>query len=77
MICRFVDSNAGQVSLYGKDVKCLTGPSLSGALSVVPQDVVLFNDTLFHNIAYGDLSAPREKVLQALSDAQLDGLVGF
>lgn len=76
LICRFVDPNQGQVNVFGKEIKSLLPASISEVLSVVPQDTVLFNDTLYHNVAYGKLDSPREHVLRVIQDAKLGELIG-
>jgi len=65
LIFRFYDVNAGAVSIDEQDVRDVTQDSLRAAIGIVPQDTVLFNDTIFYNIAYGRPNATREDVLQA------------
>lgn len=65
LIFRFYDVNAGAVSIDGQDVRDVTQDSLRAAIGIVPQDTVLFNDTIYYNIAYGRPDASREEVLQA------------
>ncbi len=65
LIFRFYDVNAGAVSIDGQDVRDVTQDSLRAAIGIVPQDTVLFNDTIYYNIAYGRPDASREDVLQA------------
>ncbi|PWA51306.1 ABC transporter of the mitochondrion 1 [Artemisia annua] len=62
MIFRFFDTNSGTVRVDGQDVRKVTLESLRKYIGVVPQDTVLFNDTIFHNIHYGCLSATTEEV---------------
>ncbi|KIZ04396.1 ATP-binding cassette, subfamily B, bacterial [Monoraphidium neglectum] len=71
LLYRFYDTEGGAVLLGGHDVRRLTLASLRGALGKVPQDMVLFNDTIFYNIAYGDLSATREQVEAAARAARV------
>ena len=52
--------NGGSVEIDGQDVRGVTQASLRAAIGIVPQDTVLFNDTVYHNIAYGRPSASRE-----------------
>ncbi|KAH9258218.1 hypothetical protein BASA81_003267 [Batrachochytrium salamandrivorans] len=75
LICHFVDADRGAVQVFGKDVKHLHNNSLASVLSVVPQDIVLFNDTLYHNVAYGRLGCDQQAVLDAIHAAKLDPLV--
>ena len=75
LLFRFFDCEKGSIHLYGKDLKDVTQSSLRACMAVVPQDTVLFNDTLYHNIAYGNLSASDAQVKEAAKRAQLDGVV--
>ncbi|AEE85514.1 putative ABC-type Cd(2+) transporter [Arabidopsis thaliana] len=65
MIFRFFDTDSGNVRIDGQDIKEVTLESLRSCIGVVPQDTVLFNDTIFHNIHYGNLSATEEEVYDA------------
>lgn len=71
LLFRFFDAQAGSVAVDGQSVRDVTLPSLRSMVGVVPQDTVLFNDTLQHNIAYGDLTASEEQVHKAADMAQL------
>lgn len=71
---RFYDVEDGQVRVGGQDVKQLEMASLRQAMACVPQDMVLFNDTIYYNIAYGNLSAPQEQVEAAAKAAQVGRL---
>ncbi|GBF89753.1 metal ABC transporter permease [Raphidocelis subcapitata] len=71
LLYRFYDAEGGEVLLGGHDVRHLKLASLRGALGKVPQDMVLFNDTIFYNIAYGDLSATKEQVYAAARAARV------
>lgn len=71
LLFRFFDAQAGSVAVDGQSVRDVTLPSLRSVVGVVPQDTVLFNDTLQHNIAYGDLTASEEQVHKAADMAQL------
>lgn len=64
-------SASGGVFVHGQDVRSVTLTSLRSVIGVVPQDTVLFNDTIFSNIAYGDLSAGGEDVVAAAHAASL------
>jgi ABC-type transport system involved in Fe-S cluster assembly fused permease/ATPase subunit len=75
LLFRFFDTQGGSVTVDGQDVKGVTLHSLRGAMGVVPQDTVLFNDTLYHNIAYGDLRATIQQVGAAADMAQLTAAV--
>jgi len=71
LLFRFYDVEAGRVLVDGQDVRDLEQLSLRGALGLVPQDVVLFNDTLRANIAYGKPDASLEDLQDAARQAQL------
>jgi ATP-binding cassette, subfamily B (MDR/TAP), member 7 len=71
LLLRFYDPDAGVVRVNGQDVKGLTLSSLRAAMGVVPQDVTLFNDTLYYNLLYGRLGAPPEAVFAAAKAAAL------
>lgn len=78
MIFRFFDTNAGTVRVDGQDVRKVTLESLRKYIGVVPQDTVLFNDTIFHNIHYGRLSATTEEVYDAARKAAIhDTIMSF
>ena len=53
LLFRFYDVDAGRVLIDGQDVRTLTQQTLRAAIGIVPQDTVLFNDTIEYNIAYG------------------------
>jgi ATP-binding cassette subfamily B protein len=71
LLYRFYDIDGGHVRINGSDLRGLTQSSLRAAIGIVPQDTVLFNDTIFYNIQYGRPSASREEVLAAAHAAQL------
>lgn len=75
LLFRFYDPSAGRISIDGQDIAGVTQESLRGALGLVPQDVVLFNDTIRYNIAYGDPDAPFERLREAARRAQLLGFI--
>lgn len=75
LLYRFYDVDAGSVRINGTDVRMLTQASLRAAIGIVPQDTVLFNDTLFYNIQYGRPSASEEEVHAAARAAQLDSFI--
>lgn len=70
LLCRFYEPQSGSILVGGQDVASVSLHSLRGALGVVPQDVVLFHDTIYYNLHYGRLSASRSEVEEAarLSD---------
>jgi len=65
LIFRFYDVQSGAVLIDGQDVKEVTQDSLRAAIGIVPQDTVLFNDSIYYNIAYGRPEASREDIMQA------------
>jgi ATP-binding cassette subfamily B protein len=75
LLFRFYDTTAGHVLVDGTDVRGITQHSLRAAIGVVPQDTVLFNDTIFYNIAYGKPGATVEQVEQAARLAQIHDFV--
>ncbi|MBP81370.1 MAG: metal ABC transporter permease [Acidiferrobacteraceae bacterium] len=75
LLLRFYDPQAGQVLIDGQDIRSITQHSLRRAIGVVPQDTVLFNDTLYYNIAYGDPQADRDRILAAARAAHLHDFI--
>ena len=75
MLFRFYDVTGGAVLIDGQDVRGVTQDSLRQAIGVVPQDTVLFNDTIRYNIAYGRPGATDEEVEQAARHAQVHDFV--
>ncbi|WP_370589670.1 ABC transporter ATP-binding protein/permease [Saccharophagus sp. K07] len=71
LLFRFYDPNEGEIYLGGHNIRELSLDSLRAQFGVVPQDTVLFNDTIFYNIAYGNPNASREEVLRAAEAAHL------
>lgn len=75
LLFRFYDVNAGQVLIDGQDVRDVTQDSLHSAIGVVPQDTVLFNDTVYYNIAYGNPEATRAQVEAAARAAKIHDFI--
>ena len=75
LLFRFYDPEKGQVLLDGQSLNDVTQDSLRSALGLVPQDVVLFNDTLRANVGYGRPEAPEEAIWDAVERAQLGDFV--
>ena len=65
LLFRFYDVDAGRISIDGQDIREVRQESVRAAIGVVPQDTVLFNDTIYYNIAYGRPEASREEVEDA------------
>jgi ATP-binding cassette, subfamily B, heavy metal transporter len=78
ILFRFYDVAAGSVKIDGQDIRDVRQASLRAAIGVVPQDTVLFNDTIYYNIAYGRPDASREEIEQAARLARIhDFIVGL
>lgn len=75
MLYRFYDVQGGAVRVDGQDVRDVTLQSLRANIGVVPQDTVLFHDTIFHNIHYGNLQATEEEVYAAAKLARIHDAV--
>jgi ATP-binding cassette subfamily B protein len=75
LLYRFYDIDSGHIRINGNDLRGLTQSSLRAAIGIVPQDTVLFNDTIFYNIQYGRPSASREDVIAAARAAQLSDFI--
>jgi ATP-binding cassette, subfamily B, heavy metal transporter len=75
LLFRFYDIQSGSIKIDGQDIRDVTQQSLRAALGMVPQDTVLFNDTIYYNIAYGKPDAPEALVHQAADLAQISDLV--
>lgn len=75
LLFRFYDPSSGRITVDGQDIAQVRQASLRAAIGIVPQDTVLFNDTLGYNIAYGRDDASAEEVAAAASGAALDGFV--
>ena len=71
LLYRFYDVNEGRVTIDGQDLRNVTQASLRAAIGMVPQDTVLFNDTIRYNIRYGRPEATDEEVEQAAAMAQI------
>ena len=71
LLFRFYEVSSGCILIDGQDIRTVTQASLRAAIGIVPQDTVLFNDTIFYNIAYGRPQASREEVLQAAQSAHI------
>jgi ATP-binding cassette subfamily B protein len=75
LLFRFYDVDGGRVTINGQDIRDVTQTSLRAALGIVPQDTVLFNDTIFYNINYGRPQAAREEVLDAARAAHIHDFI--
>jgi ATP-binding cassette subfamily B protein len=75
ILLRFYDVAGGRVTIDGQDIRDVTQSSLRAAIGVVPQDTVLFNDTILYNIRYGRPDASDAEVEEAARLAQIDGFI--
>ncbi|MGU7811950.1 ABC transporter transmembrane domain-containing protein [Burkholderia sp. AW49-1] len=75
LLFRLYQPDAGTIRIDGQDLRLVTARSLRDALGIVPQDTILFNDTLAYNIAYGKRDATRGDVIAAARGAQLDAFI--
>jgi ATP-binding cassette subfamily B protein len=75
ILFRFYDVAGGSVRIDGQDIRDVTQSSLRAAIGVVPQDTVLFNDSIYYNIAYGRPDASREEIEQAARLARIHDFI--
>ncbi|MGL4239339.1 ABCB family ABC transporter ATP-binding protein/permease [Tabrizicola sp.] len=75
LLFRFYDIQSGAIRIDGQDIRDVTQTSLHQAIGVVPQDTVLFNDTILYNIAYGRADATREDIEAAAKAAKIHDFV--
>ncbi len=75
LLFRFYDVNAGAIAIDGQDIRGVTQQSLRQAIGIVPQDTVLFNDTVEYNIAYGRTGAGRAEVEAAAKAAHIHAFI--
>jgi ATP-binding cassette subfamily B protein len=75
LLFRFYDVTAGSIRIDGQDLRDVTQDSLHAQIGVVPQDTVLFNDTVYYNIAYGNPDAGREAVEAAARAAKIHDFI--
>jgi ABC-type transport system involved in Fe-S cluster assembly fused permease/ATPase subunit len=75
LLYRFYDVNSGAISIDGQDIRQVTQASVRQAIGIVPQDTVLFNDTVAYNIAYGRTGATREQIEAAAKAARIHDFI--
>jgi ATP-binding cassette, subfamily B, heavy metal transporter len=75
LLFRFYDVNSGSITIDGQDVRGVTQESLRSAIGIVPQDTVLFNDTIEYNIAYGKPGATRADIVAAARAASIHDFI--
>lgn len=75
LLFRFYEPQSGRITIDGQDIADVTQKSLRAAIGMVPQDTVLFNDTIGYNVRYGRWEASEEEVHKAAALAQIDGFI--
>jgi len=75
LLYRFYDAGGGRIVVNGRDIRELKQESLRAAIGIVPQDTVLFNDTIYYNILYGRPDAARAEVIEAARAAHIHDFV--
>jgi ATP-binding cassette subfamily B protein len=75
LLFRFYDVDAGSIFIDDQDIRDVQQSSLRSALGIVPQDTVLFNDSIYYNIAYGRPEATREEVIGAAKAAHIHDFI--
>ena len=75
LLFRFYDVGQGRILINGQDIRLVTQASLRAAIGIVPQDTVLFNDTIYYNIAYGRPDAAHEEIIAAAQAAHIHDFV--
>ena len=75
LLYRFYDADGGRISIDGQDIRAVSQASLRRAIGIVPQDTVLFNDTVAYNIAYGRPGATREEIEAAARAAHIHDFI--
>ena len=75
LLFRFYDVQSGRILIDGQDIRDVTQASLRASIGIVPQDTVLFNDTIYYNIAYGRPDAIHEEIFQAAQAAHIHNFI--
>jgi len=75
LLFRFYEANEGEILIDGQDIRKVTQKSVRAAIGIVPQDTVLFNDTIEYNIRYGRTSAAHEEIETAAQHAKIDSFI--
>ena len=75
LMFRFYDINEGELLIDGHNIKGVTQSSLHSQIGIIPQDTVLFNDTIYYNIAYGNLNADEDSVIAAAKSAKIHNFI--
>ena len=77
LLFRFYDPQGGRILVDGQDIKAVTQASLRAGIGIVPQDTVLFNDSIGYNIAYGRADASADEIAAAAKGAAIDGFIAL
>ena len=77
LLFRFYDPQGGRITIDGQDIRAVTQKSLRAEIGIVPQDTVLFNDSIGYNIAYGRADASADEIAAAAKGAAIDGFVAM
>jgi ATP-binding cassette, subfamily B, heavy metal transporter len=75
LLFKFYDPKAGGIYINNRNINNISQGSLRQIIGVVPQDTVLFNDTIYYNIAYGNTEASEEKVISAAQNADIHNFI--
>ncbi|HYR05693.1 MAG TPA: ABC transporter ATP-binding protein/permease [Gallionella sp.] len=75
LLFRFYDVQQGRILVNGQDIRSVTQSSLRAAIGIVPQDTVLFNDTIYYNIAYGRPAATHQEIIAAAQAAHIHDFI--
>lgn len=75
LLFRFYDVTEGKILIDGKDIRDMTQSSVREAIGIVPQDTVLFNDTIYYNISYGRPQADRDEIMKASKLAKIHDFI--
>ncbi|MGH8671193.1 MAG: ABCB family ABC transporter ATP-binding protein/permease, partial [Burkholderiales bacterium] len=75
LLFRFYDVSDGRILIDGQDIRAVRQQSLRAAIGIVPQDTVLFNDSIYHNILYGSSEATQQQVFQAAQHAHIHDFI--
>ncbi|VAW72240.1 Efflux ABC transporter, permease/ATP-binding protein mlr7818 [hydrothermal vent metagenome] len=75
LLFRFYDVTGGSILIDGQDIRDVTQESLRSAIGIVPQDTVLFNDTIYYNIAYANPDSDKDQVIQAAKTASIHDFI--
>jgi ATP-binding cassette, subfamily B, heavy metal transporter len=77
LLFRFYDPKKGNIYINDKNINTISQESLRKVIGVVPQDTVLFNDTIYYNIAYGNTEATKEEVIDAAKNADIHNFISI